>query len=117
MLVVADCRSWHTAPVPSPPPVLLPPAESSETHGQGRSGPVFHTRGLCLTEEWTSFTTVLRVPRGRGGGGLLGGLLPGFGLERQTVQRGPTRTEVTAILVRQCGVCAWWWVGLQGGGW
>ena len=42
----------------------------------------------------------MRVPRGGGAGGLLGGLLPGgFGVQPRTVQLGPTHTEVTAILV------------------
>ena len=71
---------------------------------------MFHTRGLCITEEHATFQTVTRVRRGggsggRGGGGLLGGVLPGgYSLEPHTVQLGPARAEVTAILV---GLVVW----------
>ncbi|GAB4818982.1 hypothetical protein N2152v2_006028 [Parachlorella kessleri] len=116
----ADCQPlWDAVlrfyvdmgmPLPHRPPMHLVEsgalnlAERSETYGQGRQGPVFHTRGLCITEEHATFQTVTRVRRtggeGRGGGGLLGGVLPGgYSLEPHTVQLGPARAEVTAILV------------------
>ncbi|EIE27209.1 hypothetical protein COCSUDRAFT_11485, partial [Coccomyxa subellipsoidea C-169] len=58
------------------------------------SGPVFHTRGLTLTQEYRQIRTVVRN-RGAGGG------LPFFSIRPETTHiEGPAHTEVTAILVQ-----------------
>lgn len=56
-------------PLPARPPLLLVEtgalnsAENRETAGRGRGdGPVFHTRGLCLTE----YSTIRKVVRRTG---------------------------------------------------
>lgn len=68
----------------------LQEAEGRETRGHGRSGgPVFHVRGLTLTQEYRQLRSILRLPGGNP-----------FAVQRETVQMGPTRHEVTAILVR-----------------
>ena len=46
--------------------------------------------GLCLTEEYSTLRTVLRIPGGNP-----------FSVRQETVQVGPTRTEVTGILVSE----------------
>ena len=73
---------------------VLAEVEAKETHGEGRGGgPIFHTRGLCLTEEYTSMRTVLRLPGGRGP----------FAVQAATVEVGPTTAVVKGILVRPGG--------------
>lgn len=81
--------------LPTVPPMMLVDsgalneAEGQETHGRGRGGgPVFHVRGLTLTEEYASIRTILRIPGGNP-----------FAIQRQPVAVGPTRCEVTGILV------------------
>ncbi|PRW57394.1 DA1-related 1-like [Chlorella sorokiniana] len=81
--------------LPAVPPMMLVDssalndAEAQETRGRGRGGgPVFHVRGLTLTEEFRSLRSVLRLPGGNP-----------FAVRSETVQVGPTRHEVTAILV------------------
>ncbi|KAI3438174.1 hypothetical protein D9Q98_000611 [Chlorella vulgaris] len=82
-------------PLPVVPPMMLVDsgalndAEGQETGGKGRGlGPVFHVRGLTLTEEYASIRTILRIPGGNP-----------FTVRRHEVPVGPTRCEVTGILV------------------
>jgi Protein DA1 len=88
-------------PLPAIPPLLLVQssalnnAEAQETSGRGRGGgPIFHTRGLCLTE-YTAIQKVIRQPGGIGSNGFLSR----FAVKEETVQLGPVRCDVTAILV------------------
>ena len=72
---------------------MLGEVEARETLGQGRgSGPIFHTRGLCLTEEHTQLRTVLRLPGGWRN--------PLAGVREEVVAVGPTTAVVKGILVR-----------------
>jgi hypothetical protein len=95
-------------PLPARPPLALVDAGAlnARATGAGRGGdggsggeapegPVFHTRGLCLTEYSTPVRTVVRGPAG-----LLGGLFgAAAGTETREVSYGPTSCAVTAILV------------------
>lgn len=57
--------------------------------------PLLRCTGLTLTEEYASIRTILRIPGGNP-----------FAIQRQPVAVGPTRCEVTGILVRrQSGGC------------
>eukprot|EP00887_Chlorella_sp_A99_P004192 scaffold23.g4192.t1 len=89
--------------LPTRPPMMLVEArvlaevEARETGGAGRGdGPVFHTRGLCLTEEYTTLRTVLRAP---------GGLLRPWAVREEVVAAGPTTAVVKAILVSAARPC------------
>lgn len=82
-------------PLPVRPPMMLVDlkalnsAESRETHGQGRvDGPVFHTRGLCLSTEYTTIYSMSRVA----------GLWP-FSAQPRATPVAATHCEVTAVLV------------------
>jgi hypothetical protein len=94
-----DVLSFYASlgmPLPARPPLALVDdgalnaAVSGQTGGRGRGeGPVFHTRGLCLTEYLTQTTTTIS-----------GGLRLPFGApRREEVRVGPTQVTVTAILV------------------
>lgn len=63
--------------------------EASGGNARG-DGPIFHTRGLCLTEYSQMISTVRWGGLGVWGLGTLG---------REEVHVGPTRCEITAILV------------------
>mmetsp|Transcript_20267 Transcript_20267/g.61060 ORF Transcript_20267/g.61060 Transcript_20267/m.61060 type:complete len:562 (-) Transcript_20267:314-1999(-) len=89
-------------PLPTRPPLMLVESAALNEatgkvglHGQGGSGPktdgpVFHTRGLCLSEEHRSIRTVVGS---REGGGWL------KALPRMVDVPGSSRWEVTAILI------------------
>ncbi|EFN54802.1 hypothetical protein CHLNCDRAFT_35770 [Chlorella variabilis] len=95
---------WHNVlsfyvgmgmPLPVVPPMMLVDsgalneAEGQETRGKGRgAGPVFHVRGLTLTEEYSLIRSILRIPGGNP-----------FAIQREAVRVGPTHCEVTGILV------------------
>ncbi|CAL8462861.1 g2395 [Coccomyxa elongata] len=64
--------------------------------GRRGGGPVFHTRGLTLTQEYRQIRTIRSVPNR----GFNSGLLPFFIRPETTRIEGPTHTEVTAILVQ-----------------
>ncbi len=80
------------------------PAGNGGGGGGGRrgdgSGPVFHTRGLTLTQEYRQIRTVVRN-RGAGGG------LPFFSIRPETTHiEGPAHTEVRAG--RVAPICCSW---------
>lgn len=82
----------HGMPLPVRPPLILVDDsalnEASAYNGPRRNGPVFHTRGLCLTEYSQTFVKHMS-PFGL------------WGLRGEPNPVGPPRCEVTAILVLQ----------------
>ena len=84
-----DFFSRQHMPVDGAPPIALVENavlnDASAT--RGNEGPVFHTRGICLTEQTQTFTSRPSF------GSLFGWTQP------QVVHRGPLRHTVTAILV------------------
>lgn len=83
-------------PLPARPPLSLvdDPALNTASTQQGprADGPLFHTRGLCLTEYSQTITTTIRPA-----GFTLNSWIPMP--ERKEVKMGPKKCTVTAILV------------------